>query len=203
MQIGHNKPPSAIDQLISTVGKLPGLGPRSARRIVLHLLRRKEKVLEPLIQQLTELSESIQRCDTCGNMDVINPCHICEDQTRDTSVICVVEELADLWAMERAGMFRGTYHVLGGVLSAMDGVGPEQLGIPKLIERSAAPHVNEIILATNATADGQMTAHYIMDQLDSSRLRITRLAQGIPIGGELDYLDDGTLGAALTARLAV
>ena len=197
----HN--PTMIDHLITSVAKLPGLGGRSSRRIVLHLLRKKSSVLEPLILQLQQVAEGVQTCDTCRTLDVVNPCSICRDPARDKSILCVVEDVADLWAMERSRLYRGQYHVLGGVLSAMDGMGPDQLGIPYLTRRASAEGVTEIILATNTTADGQTTSHYITDALEGLALRITRLAQGIPMGGELDYLDDGTLGAALQARLAV
>ncbi len=192
-----------IDHLITSVAKLPGLGGRSSRRIVLHLLRKKTSVLEPLILQLQQVAEGVQTCETCRTLDVVNPCSICRDPARDKTTLCVVEDVADLWAMERSRLYRGQYHVLGGVLSAMDGTGPDQLGIPYLIRRASVEGVKEIILATNITADGQTTSHYITDALEGLPLRITRLAQGIPMGGELDYLDDGTLGAALQARLAV
>jgi recombination protein RecR len=199
----HSPTPSLIEQLITSVSRLPGLGNRSARRIVLHLLRRKVAVMEPLMQQLAQVMEEVKTCETCRTLDVISPCTLCRDPSRDAATLCVVEDVADLWAMERGGMYRGLYHVLGGVLSAMEGTGPEHLGIPQLVARARDGAVREVILATNATADGQTTAHYITDQLEGMGLRITRLAQGIPLGGELDYLDDGTLGAALQARLAV
>lgn len=192
-----------IDQLIQTISRLPGLGPRSARRIALHLLQKKDDVLQPLIEQCLKVQEGVTHCTTCRNLDVTNPCAICANATRDASTICVVEDVADLWAIERSGMYRGQYHVLGGVLSAIDGLGPNELGIPALLARAHSGLVNEIIMATNATADGQTTAHYITDQLNTKHLKITRLAQGIPIGGELDYLDDNTLNAALQARLSV
>jgi recombination protein RecR len=189
-----------IERLIQMLARLPGLGPRSARRVALHLLKRKEATLIPLVQALTEAAANVRTCVTCGNLDTADPCGVCADPKRDGSVLCVVEDVADLWAMERAGAFRGRYHVLGGALSALDGVGPEELRIPKLIERVAAGKIAEVILATNATVEGQTTAHYIAERLSGSGARISGLAQGIPVGGELDYLDDGTLSAALKAR---
>ena len=194
---------SDIDTLIHLFSRLPGLGPRSARRLVLQMIRQKERYMLPLIQALSRAAESIRPCMTCGNLDTIDPCHICVDPRRDMSVLCVVEELADLWAIERSGMYRGRYHVLGGTLSAMDGRGPQQLNMESLIQRAHQPDITEIILATNATVEGQTTAHYITDHLVDCNVKISRLAQGIPLGGELDYLDDGTLGAALKARLPV
>ncbi len=190
----------SIDELIRIIAKLPGLGPRSARRIVLQLIRKRETLLQPMIRALQTVDTSITTCHICGNLDSADPCHVCTDTRRDPSVICVVEDLADLWAMERSHMFRGRYHVLGGVLSAIDGVGPDQLNIGSLLTRAAAEEVSEIILATNATVDGQTTAHYITERLQDCQVSVTRLAQGIPVGGELDYLDDGTLGTALASR---
>jgi recombination protein RecR len=195
--------PTMIDHLITSVAKLPGLGGRSSRRIVLHLLRKKTSVLEPLIAQLEQVAAGVQSCEKCRTLDVINPCSICRDGSRDKQTLCVVEDVADLWAIERSRLYRGQYHVLGGVLSAIDGIGPEQLGIAHLVKRTGTEDIHEVILATNATADGQTTSHYITDALEGFPIRITRLAQGIPMGGELDYLDDGTLGAALQARLTV
>lgn len=194
---------SSLDPLISLFAKLPGLGPRSARRVVLHLIRHKEKLLNPLVTHLAQTSETIRTCSVCGNFDVTNPCNICSDTRRDNSQICVVEEIADLWAIERSNTFKGSYHVLGGVLSALDGKGPDQLNIDSLIVRAANASVTEVILANNATVEGQTTAHYIADRLANCNVSISRLAHGIPIGGELDYLDDGTLGAAFRARLVV
>ncbi len=194
---------ASLDSLIGLFAKLPGLGPRSARRVVLHLIRNREKLLTPLVTSLFEASDNIRDCSICGNLDTCDPCTICADGRRDKTQICVVEEVADLWAIERSGMFRGSYHVLGGVLSALDGKGPEQLNIESLIARAHAYEIGEIILATNATVEGQTTAHYISDRLAKSSVRISRLAHGIPIGGELDYLDEGTLGAAMKARVAV
>ncbi len=192
---------SDIDELIRLFAKLPGLGPRSARRAVLHLIRHKETLMAPLGNALGQAMESIRSCASCGNLDTRDPCAICEDQRRDPSVICVVEELADLWAIERCHLFKGRYHVLGGTLSAIDDRGPSQLFIEPLIARAGQEEVKEIILATNATIEGQTTAHYLATRLEDCNVRISRLAQGIPMGGELDYLDDGTLGAALKARL--
>jgi recombination protein RecR len=189
-----------IDALMGLVAKLPGLGPRSARRVVLHLLRKRETLMDPLIQSLERVKQNVRLCAICGNLDTVDPCGICTDQRRDESTLCVVEDVADLWAVERSGFFRGRYHVLGGTLSAIEGRGPEQLRIPLLIRRAAAEEVKEIILATNATVEGQTTAHYLTEALAECGVKITRLAQGIPIGGELDYLDEGTLGAALKSR---
>lgn len=195
-------PNASLETLIQQFAKLPGIGPRSARRIVLQLIRKKEQLMLPLIQVMQASIESIVPCTTCGNLDTQNPCAVCTDDRRDASVLCVVEDLADLWAIERSRMYKGRYHVLGGTLSAIDGRGPAALNIDALITRAAAPEIEEIILATNATVDGQTTAHYLTDRLADCNVRISRLAQGIPIGGELDYLDDGTLGAALKARQA-
>ena len=192
---------SGIDELISLFAKLPGLGPRSARRAVLQLIRQKERLLVPLQTALSQAAENIRACSVCGNLDTHDPCRICSDAKRDASVICVVEDLADLWAIERCHLYRGHYHVLGGTLSAIDDRSPAQLNIESLITRASAPQVREIILATNATLEGQTTAHYLTGRLEGASVSISRLAQGIPMGGELDYLDDGTLGAALKARL--
>ena len=191
---------SNIDRLIGLLSRLPGLGPRSARRAALHLLKKRESLLAPLASALTQAAETIRNCDQCGNLDTADPCAICGDMKRDASVICMVEEVADLWALERSGIYRGRYHVLGGTLSALDGVGPEELKIAKLVERASSAEVKEVILATNATVDGQTTAHYVADRLAQCEVEITRLAHGLPMGGELDYLDDGTLTAALKAR---
>jgi recombination protein RecR len=191
---------SEIERLIQLLAKLPGLGPRSARRAALHLIKRKDALLAPLAQAMLTAAEQVRSCGTCGNLDTSEPCGICADGRRDTRLICVVEEVADLWAMERSGVFRGRYHVLGGTLSALDGVGPDDLGIPRLVARIAADEADEVILATNATVDGQTTAHYIVDVLGPTKVAVSQLAQGVPFGGELDYLDDGTLGAAFKAR---
>ena len=190
----------AIERLVGHLGKLPGLGPRSARRAALHLLERRESHLEPLLSALRTAAESVRPCGVCGNLDARDPCAICADPERDRSAICVVEQVADLWALERTLLFRGRYHVLGGLLSALDGIGPEDLAIAGLIERARAPEVSEIILATSVTVEGQTTAHYLTDRLADCGVTISRLAHGLPVGGELDYLDDGTLGTALKAR---
>ena len=192
---------SELDTLIQLLGRLPGLGPRSARRAALHLIKRRESLLEPLAAALAKAADAIRPCPVCGNLDTVQPCAICRDPERDETMICVVEDLADLWALERTGAFRGRYHVLGGTLSALDGIGPEDLNIPRLLGRLKPGR--EVILALNATVDGQTTAHYLADRLAASGVKISRLAQGVPIGGELDYLDDGTLTAALKARRAI
>ena len=190
-----------IEKLIQLLARLPGLGPRSARRAALYMLKRREGVLLPLAEALRAAAEHIKTCAVCGNLDTSDPCSICADPKRDSASICVVEEVADLWAIERSGAFKGRYHVLGGVLSALEGVAPDDLNIAKLVER--ARDAREIILATNATVEGQTTAHYITDRLAGTHASVTRLAHGVPVGGELDYLDDGTLTAALRARRAV
>jgi len=192
-----------IEQLIQLLSKLPGLGPRSARRAALHLVKKKEVLLTPLSHALTRVQEAVKTCSTCGNLDATDPCAICIDIRRDDSVICVVQDVADLWALERSGSFKGRYHVLGGTLSALDGIGPEDLKIDALIKRASDPIVKEIILATSATVDGQTTAHYIADCLENTDTQVSGLAHGVPVGGELDYLDDGTLNAALSARRPV
>ncbi|MGV6850495.1 MAG: recombination mediator RecR [Marinibacterium sp.] len=188
-----------IDALIDMMAKLPGLGPRSARRAVLHLIRKRSLLLQPLADLMQDVAATARECLRCGNVGTADVCDICASEKRAIGEICVVEDVADLWAMERAGVFKGRYHVLGGTLSALDAVGPEDLRIPQLVDRVAAEGVTEIILALNATVDGQTTAHYIADQLEGT-VRLTSLAQGVPIGGELDYLDDGTITAALRAR---
>lgn len=187
-----------IETLIQLISKLPGLGPRSARRATLHLIKNKNKLMLPLANALEATAQAIVTCATCGNLDTESPCKICTSERRDTKTICIVEEVADLWAMERSGMYNGLYHVLGGVLSAIDGVTAADLNLGNLRQR--CEQAEEIIIATNATALGQTTAHYITEILEGLPLKITRLAQGIPIGGELDYLDDGTLGTALKLR---
>jgi recombination protein RecR len=192
-----------IDNLIQIFSRLPGLGPRSARRAVLHLIRNKEKFAYPLLTAITGVVEHIRACGICGNLDSADPCHICTDARRDPHAICVVEDIADLWALERSHTFRGRYHVLGGTLSALDGRGPEALHLDGLMHRLREGGVTELILATNATVEGQTTAHYITDLVaEMPDVRVSRLAQGIPFGGELDYLDDGTLNAAFKARVA-
>ena len=191
--------PSEIAALIEMMAKLPGLGPRSARRAVLHLIRKRGLILAPLADAMARVAETARECLNCGNIGTGDICEICASEARATGEICVVEDVADLWAMERAGAFKGRYHVLAGTLSALDAVGPEHLRIPRLVDRVAAEGVTEVILALNATIDGQTTAHYIADQLEGW-VRLTSLAQGVPIGGELDYLDEGTITAALRAR---
>ena len=189
---------SELDTLIQLLARLPGLGPRSARRAALFLLKRREAMMEPLAAAMAAAAASVRPCSACGNLDTMDPCAICRDPGRDDRAICVVEDLADLWALERTGAFRGRYHVLGGTLSALDGVGPDELNLPRLVARLGPD--TELILALNATVEGQTTAHYIADRAAGTGARISRLAQGVPIGGELDYLDDGTLTAALKAR---
>jgi len=191
-----------IDALIELMAKLPGLGPRSARRAVLHLIRKRGLLMTPLADTMQQVAVSARECLNCGNVGTSDICDICSDEQRATGALCVVEDVADLWAMERAAVFKGRYHVLGGSLSALDAIGPEELRIPKLIDRVASEQVSEVILALNATIDGQTTAHYIADQLEG-RVTVTSLAKGVPIGGELDYLDDGTISAALSARKAL
>ena len=181
------------------MAKLPGLGPRSARRAVLHLIRKRSLLLIPLADSLQRVAETARECLNCGNIGTADICDLCASDSRANGELCVVEDVADLWAMERAGVFKGRYHVLGGTLSALDAVGPQELGIPRLLDRITTEEISEVILALNATIDGQTTAHYIADQLDG-RVTLTSLAQGVPIGGELDYLDDGTISAALRAR---
>jgi recombination protein RecR len=192
---------SELDTLIQLLARLPGLGPRSARRAALYLLKRREQVMQPLAAALAAAAAAIRPCSTCGNLDTSDPCAICRDPKRDAAAICVVEDLADLWALERTGAFAGRYHVLGGTLSALDGIGPEDLNIARLIARLGPD--TELILALNATVDGQTTAHYIADRAAPTGTRLSRLAQGVPIGGELDYLDEGTLTAALKTRRAL
>jgi len=191
-----------IDRLIQQLARLPGFGPRSARRAALFLLKRGASVIQPLAAALSDAAEKIRPCGVCGNLDSVDPCSICTDPARDQTTICVVEDVADLWALERTG-FGGSYHVLGGTLSALDGIRPTDLNLARLIDRAGRGNVSEIILALNATVDGQTTAHYIMDQLKNSVASVTQLAHGVPVGGELDYLDDGTLSAAMKARKAI
>jgi len=193
-----------IDRLIQLLAKLPGLGPRSARRAALHLLKKREALMTPLAQAISRAAEAIRTCSVCGNLDTNDPCAVCADTRRDASLICVVEDVADLWALERGRVFAGGYHVLGGTLSALDGVGPEDLNIAGLMRRARNGTVREVILATNATVDGQTTAHYLADRLaEIEGVKVSRLAHGVPVGGELDYLDEGTLAAALKARRAM
>lgn len=192
-----------IERLIQLLAKLPGLGPRSARRAALHLVKRKEQLLGPLSEAMAVARERVVECPRCGNIDTSAPCTLCLDPRRDDSLLVVVEDVADLWALERARASRGRYHVLGGVLSPLDGVGPEDLSIGELVERAREPQVREVILAINATVEGQTTAYYLTDRLVDSNVKVTRLAHGVPVGGELDYLDEGTLSAAMKARTVV
>jgi len=192
-----------IETLIGLLAKLPGLGPRSARRAALHLLKKRETLMQPLARALEQTADSVCVCSRCGNLDTADPCAICLDPRRDVSTICVVEEVGDLWAMERSAGYRGLYHVLGGRLSALDGIGPDELRIAGLVTRATDEPVKEVIIATSATVDGQTTAHYLQDRLVDANVTMTRLAHGVPVGGELDFLDDGTIMAALNARRAV
>jgi recombination protein RecR len=191
-----------IERLIQLLARLPGLGPRSARRAALHLIKKREQLLGPLSEALKLASERIVVCRTCGNVDTAEPCMVCRDAGRDPSIIVVVEDVSDLWALERAAAVRARYHVLGGVLSALDGVRPEHLNLEPLVVRAAEPEVKEIILALNATVDGQTTAHYVTEILSGLSVKVTKLAHGVPVGGELDYLDEGTLSAAMKQRTA-
>lgn len=193
------KTPSDIEALIEMMAKLPGLGPRSARRAVLHMIKKRSLLLTPLADAMQAVAATARECLNCGNVGTTDICEICASEKRANGELCVVEDVADLWAMERAQVFKGRYHVLGGTLSALDAIGPDDLRIPKLIDRVTSEGITEVILALNATIDGQTTAHYIADQLEN-RVTVTSLAQGVPIGGELDYLDDGTISAALKAR---
>jgi recombination protein RecR len=191
---------SDLDALIQLLAKLPGLGPRSARRAALHLVKRRESLMQPLAEVMRAAAERIRACTTCGNLDTEDPCALCRDPRRDPHLLCVVEDVADLWAIERTAAFRGRYHVLGGTLSALEGVGPEDLRIDTLIARASGGEVKELILALNATVEGQTTAHYVTDRLVGTGVVVSRLAHGVPVGGELDYLDEGTLSAALAQR---
>ena len=194
---------SSLDGLIHHLSRLPGLGPRSARRMALHLLKRRESMIHPLIESLKLAADHVKECSVCGNWDDITPCSFCVSDKREQSILCVVEDIVDLWALERAGSYKGLYHVLGGTLSALDGRGPDALKIAELIQRVQGGDFKEIILALNATVEGQTTAHYLMDRLTNTQegdLKITHLAYGVPLGGELDYLDEGTLMAALKER---
>ncbi len=192
--------PREIERLIDLMARLPGLGPRSARRAVLHLLRRREAAMAPLAQALAQVVITARDCGICGNIGTVDPCEICRDPRRATGELCVVETVSDLWAMERGKAFKGRYHVLGGTLSALDAIGPDELRIPGLVARVGDGQISEVILALNATVEGATTGHYIADALAQSGVSVTSLARGVPIGGELDYLDDGTIGAALRAR---
>ena len=192
-----------IERLIQLLAKVPGLGPRSARRAALHLIKKKEQLLAPLAAAMAEALDKVRVCSTCGNVDTIDPCSVCSDPRRDASTIIVVEDVADLWALERASGMNARYHVLGGTLSPLDGIGPEDLNVKSLVGRIADGEVKEVIIAVNATVEGQTTAHYVADRAAPTGAQISRLAQGVPIGGELDYLDEGTLTAALKARRAL
>ncbi len=191
-----------IERLIQLLAKVPGLGPRSARRAALHLIKKRDQLLIPLSGAFAEAAEKVCICSVCGNADTMDPCTICSDERRDKALIIVVEEIGDLWALERASAMNAHYHVLGGTLSPLDGVGPDQLAIAPLVARVAEQGIREVILAVNATVEGQTTAHYITDQLAGEDVKVTRLAHGVPVGGELDYLDEGTLAAALKSRTA-
>lgn len=192
-----------IEELAGALARLPGLGPRSARRAVLHLMKKRENALQPLLSALQRVAERLSTCSTCGNVDTSDPCAICRDPRRDERLLCVVEEVADLWALDRSRLFPGKYHVLGGRLSALEGVRPEDLTIDQLVRRMAAGGIDEVVLAMNATLEGQTTAHYLAERLETYPLRLTQLAHGLPVGGELDYLDEGTLAQALRARRPV
>ena len=189
-----------IEALANALARLPGLGPRSARRAVLHLMKKRENALQPLLAALQNVSEKLATCTTCGNVDTSDPCSICRDPRRDESMLCVVEEVSDLWALDRSRLFPGRYHVLGGRLSALEGVRPEDLTIDKLVARVSQGGIDEVVLAMNATLEGQTTAHYVAERLEKLPLKISQLAHGLPVGGELDYLDEGTLAQALRAR---
>ena len=192
-----------IERLIQFLGRLPGLGPRSARRVALHLLKKRETLMLPLSAALSDAARAIKPCTVCGNLDTVDPCSICTDPRRDQGLLCVVEDVGDLWAMERGRIFSGRYHVLGGTLSALDGVGPDELNIAGLVRRLRQGGIREVIMATNATVDGQTTAHYLAERLADFDVPLTRLAHGVPVGGELDWLDDGTLATAFKARRAL
>lgn len=192
-----------IEHLIKVISRLPGLGPRSARRAVLHLLKNRESLMLPLAQGLAKAADVIEECPSCHNLDTVKPCSVCAAAGRDAGIICVVEDVSDLWAIEKTGAFRGYYHVLGGTLSALDGITPEDLSIPHLMSRAKEEAVREVIIALNATIDGQTTAHYIADLLQVCNVSVSQLAHGVPIGGQIDYLDDGTLTTALKSRKAV
>ena len=191
-----------IERLIQLLARVPGLGPRSARRAALQLIKKRDQLMVPLADAMGEAAAAVTQCETCGNVDTSDPCTVCTDPRRDRSTIIVVEEVGDLWALERAGSGNALYHVLGGTLSPLDGIGPDDLNIRTLVQRVADGDVSEVIIAVNATVEGQTTAHFITDQLADTKARITRLAHGVPVGGELDYLDEGTLSAALRARTA-
>ena len=198
--MSQNSAGPEILRLIELISRLPGLGPRSARRVALFLRKRRDTLLKPLADALAEAGEKIERCKVCGNFDTVQPCAVCQAGGRDDALVCVVEDVPDLWALERGGAFRGRYHVLGGVLSAIDGITPDDLNIPSLVTRVDAGGIRDVILALNANVDGQTTAHYVAELLEGKGVSVTRLAHGVPVGGELDHLDDGTLAAALRSR---
>ena len=189
-----------LEKLIKKISKLPGLGPRSSRRVVLHLLKDKERLFLPLIQDMGDVVSKVKSCVECGNLDETDICNICNDTLRNKNILCVVETVADLWAMERSNVYNGQYHILGGVLSAIDGINPDQLNINSLVNKIKRKTFSEVIIAISATLDGQTTAHYLADRLDNLDVKVTRLAHGMPVGGELDFLDDGTIAQALKAR---
>ena len=198
--MAHHATGSEIERLIQLLARLPGLGPRSARRAALHLIKNREKLLAPLATALAAAHQTVTVCSSCGNVDTTDPCTLCSDPRRDPAIICVVEEVGDLWALERSAAINGLYHVIGGTLSAIEGVRPEDLNITKLIERAASDEVTEVVLAVNATVDGHTTAHYLTERLKNCNVSVSRLAHGVPVGGELDYLDEGTLIAAMKSR---
>lgn len=191
-----------LQRLIDLLAKLPGLGPRSAKRAALYLLKKREPVMRPLAFALADAAEKVKSCSQCGNWDSIDPCAVCADRERDASVLCVVQDVGDLWALERASAHRGRYHVLGGLLSPLDGVGPDDINVGGLIARAQSDAVSEVVIALPATVDGQTTAHYLTEHLETANVAVTRLSQGVPVGGELDYLDEGTLAAAMRSRRA-
>ena len=195
--------PGELNRMIYLLSKLPGLGPRSSTRMALQLFKQRDALMRPLAKAISEAAEAVVACDVCGNLDSANPCQICSDENRQTTTICVVKEVGDVWALERSGVYRGYYHVLGGLLSALDGVSPDDLRCKDLIKRASNPDVSEVILAMDATIDGQTTAHYLSEALSGSNVRISRLARGMPVGGELEYLDDGTIALALNARASL
>jgi len=195
--------PGELNRMIYLLSKLPGLGPRSSIRMALQLFKQRDSLMRPLAKAISEAAEAVVACDVCGNLDSVNPCQVCSDESRQITTICVVKEVGDVWALERSGVYRGYYHVLGGLLSALDGVSPEDLRCEDLVKRASNPDVSEVILAMDATIDGQTTAHYLSDALSGSNVKVSRLARGMPVGGELEYLDDGTIAQALNARASL
>ena len=192
--------PGELNRMLHLLSKLPGLGPRSSTRLALHLFKKRDALMRPLATAIFDAAENVRACNICGNLDAVDPCKICSDEGRDIGVICVVKEVGDVWALERSGVYKGRYHVLGGLLSALDGIGPEDISCAELIKRASSSNVKEIILAMDATVDGQTTAHYIGDALGQAKVSVSRLARGMPVGGELEYFDDGTIAQALKAR---